>query len=83
MLRCRTICGLQLAACQLLQVGNDVIRFEHQHVTFQSVEHHFCGVTHQRSRETRAGYRADDCDDRLELMAYARNQRICRAFFDV
>jgi len=70
-------------ANQVFEVIDDVVWLEYQDIAFQRVEHHLGSVTHQRARESGPRHRADHCDDGLELVANARNQRIGRAFLDM
>src|SRR5690606_1026013 len=44
---------------QLFEVGDDLVRLEHQHVTFQCVEYDLGGIADQRAGEPGAGHGAD------------------------
>ena len=70
-------------ADQILEVVDDIVRLEYQHIAFQRIQHHFGGIAHQRAGEARACHCADDRDDGLELMTDPGDQRIGRTLLDV
>ena len=63
---------------QFLQVGDDLVRFEYQHVAFQGIQHHLGGVADQRAGQPGACHRAEYGHRRAELVRGVRDEDVGR-----